>query len=426
MITSLLRRLQWLLLSILCLQVILAAPVQAHPLGNFTINQYTGFQISEHQLQINYVLDMAEIPAFQEIQTLDLDHNRRVDPEEIQDYPERTCQQLQSDLKVYRDQPADRILLSLKTADLAFPPGVGGLATLRLTCHYYGVLGSLNSSTDLHIDNQIYAHRLGWREITVMSDSIPIQSPFGSDSLSHQLTVYPDDLLSSPLDQREATLTLFPEIGSGNSPSAATAVSGPSLAGRSGDLMTDLLTLKHLTPITMLGALILAFVWGGFHALTPGHGKTLVGAYLVGSKGTPRHAICLGLTTTLAHTSSVFLLGLIALIASQFLITEALYPWLSLISGGMIVGVGLYLFRQRLQDLDHSHSHHHDHSHSHHHDHHHPHGHHYLMGIITLMITITLMGIIMITTTPHRTRSVGPAWWRSVYQAESCLVPPLC
>ena len=132
-----------------------------------------------------------------------------------------------------------------------------------------------------------------------------------------------------------------------------------------------------------------AFVWGAMHAMSPGHGKTIVGAYLAGSRATAQHALFLGLTTTIAHTTGVFALGLVALFASHYILPEQIYPWLSFLSGLMVVAIGLNLFLSRMAsvrllgksheghshaDDDHSH-HHHDHSH-HHHDHSHHHDDH--------------------------------------------------
>lgn len=125
--------------------------------------------------------------------------------------------------------------------------------------------------------------------------------------------------------------------------------------------------------ITLMGA----FLWGAVHSLSPGHGKTLVGAYLVGERATSRQAIFLALTTTLAHTLGIFLLGLVALAATQYILPEQIYPWLSLVSGGLIILVGANLVRQRslryqpASAQEHAHSPHHHHGHSHHHDHDH-------------------------------------------------------
>ena len=86
--------------------------------------------------------------------------------------------------------------------------------------------------------------------------------------------------------------------------------------------------------------------FGALHALEPGHGKTLVAAYLVGERGTAWHALVLGLTVTASHTIGVFALGAIALFASHYIVPEQLYPWLSLFSGFLIASVGSSLLRQ--------------------------------------------------------------------------------
>lgn len=135
--------------------------------------------------------------------------------------------------------------------------------------------------------------------------------------------------------------------------------------------------------VTIVGA----FLWGGAHAMSPGHGKTLVGAYLMGEKATVRHAFFLGLTTTVTHTLGVFILGGVTLLASRAFLPEQLFPWLSLISGLLVVTIGGNLLRDRLNkqtDLKlhsnpHSESHHHhshDHSHAHSHSHDSTHHHH--------------------------------------------------
>jgi nickel/cobalt transporter (NicO) family protein len=114
------------------------------------------------------------------------------------------------------------------------------------------------------------------------------------------------------------------------------------------------------------------------HALSPGHGKTVVGAYLVGSRGTPRHALFLGLTVTITHTAGVIALGLLILFASRTILPEQLYPWLSLASGLLVAVLGLTILRQRLMGLPafgHHHAHDHDHDHDRAHDHGHEHDH---------------------------------------------------
>jgi nickel/cobalt transporter (NicO) family protein len=127
--------------------------------------------------------------------------------------------------------------------------------------------------------------------------------------------------------------------------------------------------------------LAVAFGLGAIHALSPGHGKTIVAAYLVGTRGTPAHAVFLGAMVTFTHTISVFLLGFITLFLSRFVLPEKIYPVLGVISGVSIVWIGAILLRKRLEAArGHAHTHehhHHDHEHHHpHHDHEHEHHHH--------------------------------------------------
>jgi nickel/cobalt transporter (NicO) family protein len=168
---------------------------------------------------------------------------------------------------------------------------------------------------------------------------------------------------------------------------ALPAARGARLPGQE-DLLAMLRTgeLSAALVITALGAVM---VWGAGHALTPGHGKTIVAAYLIGSRSSPWHALYLGLTVTLTHTVGVFALGLVALFASQYILPEQLYPWLGAASGLIVVGLGAVMLQRRVGPLlarheddhridaqHHGHDHHdHPHVHEHPHNHEHAHGH---------------------------------------------------
>jgi ABC-type nickel/cobalt efflux system permease component RcnA len=166
---------------------------------------------------------------------------------------------------------------------------------------------------------------------------------------------------------------------------ALPAARGAQLPGQE-DLLAMLRAGELSVPL-VVGALFAVMVWGAGHALTPGHGKTIVAAYLIGSRSTPWHALYLGLTVTLTHTLGVYALGLVALFASQYVLPEQLYPWLGSVSGLIVVGLGGAMLGRRVRLLlarrghDHHHgSHDHGHDHPHEHDHLHNHGHGYPHG----------------------------------------------
>jgi nickel/cobalt exporter len=122
-------------------------------------------------------------------------------------------------------------------------------------------------------------------------------------------------------------------------------------------------------------AIGIAFALGAAHALTPGHGKTIVAAYLVGSRGTLKHAAFLGGMVTLTHTITVFLLGLATLFLFQYVVPQKVTQVLGAISGLSIVAIGGWMLYKRLRGAGHTHAHGHDHGHDHAHDHDHGHPH---------------------------------------------------
>ncbi|HXH23282.1 MAG TPA: nickel transporter, partial [Dehalococcoidia bacterium] len=164
-------------------------------------------------------------------------------------------------------------------------------------------------------------------------------------------------------------------------PSVAPAGTAGGAAGRTPGGFARLVERQDLTPAFVALSLLAAMAWGATHALGPGHGKTIVGAYLVGSRGTARHALALGLAVTATHTSSVVALGLVTLYASRHAVAEDLYLWLSVASGLLVLAMGAGLFWTRLRALRrrgsaaafHHHDHHAGHPHGHEAPHHHDH-----------------------------------------------------
>ena len=368
----------------LVIALVAAPTVAAHPLGNFTINHYAGLRVSRESISIDYVLDMAEIPAFQEIAKFDANGDGQPDSAEAASYHPGQCETIRAKLDLRLDgQP---VALALNASAIEFPPGAGDLLTLRLTCNFSAALNAADNAR-LEFSDHNYAERIGWREIVVTGDGVPLQGDFATASISNRLTAYPDDLLNSPLDQRQVAFSIGQAASAAQSSTGQASQTASFNASRS-DAFTELITLEELNLSTILFALAISFVWGAMHAMTPGHGKTIVGAYLVGSRGTVKHALFLGLTTTMAHTAGVFALGLVTMLASEFILPEKLFPWLNILSGLLVVGIGLNLFISRLRgaqlfatppaahDHDghhHHHQHEHEHQHRHDHDHNHPH-----------------------------------------------------
>ena len=140
----------------------------------------------------------------------------------------------------------------------------------------------------------------------------------------------------------------------------------PVFLAPSGDYLARLLHSGNLGAGMLLAGMAVAFGLGAVHALSPGHGKTIVAAYLVGSRSTAKHAALLGLMVTFTHTVTVFFLGFATLFLSRFVLPEKIYPLLGTVSGLAIVWVGAMLFYRRLRAArGHRHRHHDHHHHTH-------------------------------------------------------------
>ncbi len=260
---------------------------------------------------------------------------------------------------------------------IGFPPGAAGLHTTRLEVLFAAPpLG--HAPTQIEYHDGSFGGRLGWQEIVVKArDGATLtRTTAPSTSESDELRAYPKDLLSDPLHVTTASLAVDPGTHAGDpTPLSDDTLTGAvHVAGASETGFASLIARDHLGPGIVLLSLLIALFWGAAHALTPGHGKTIVAAYMVGTRGTAWHAVLLGLTVTFTHTIGVFSLGLVTLALSQFIVPEQLYPWLNLASALLVVAVGAAVFRSRLRARAHARAH--DHGHEHHHDHGHGHHHH--------------------------------------------------
>jgi ABC-type nickel/cobalt efflux system permease component RcnA len=379
-------------------------------MGNFSINRYSGLTVGTDRVDLRYIVDMAEIPAFTELATIREDRGTNLSDTERQAYIARKSAELSSNL--HFSVAGKDVSLTLVDAKLTFPPGQFDSPTLRLDLNFRGEV-AVNESATLQYRDDNFTDRLGWKEIVATTgEGVRIvNSTVPATDLSKALTDYSSDSVETRPNVASAEITFEPGIAAASTTQAAAASQqsngGLDLGAWIRDqesVLTNLLTTKDMPLGFLLFGLGLAFAMGAAHALSPGHGKTIVAAYLVGTRGTPKHAAFLGLTVTFTHTIGVFLLGVVVLSLQQYVVPETIYPWLGFGSGVLIMLVGISLFVQRFRywqrsrattlavahthdghththdhaaDHDHPHDHDHDlaHAHDHSHDHDHDHDH---------------------------------------------------
>jgi len=385
----------------------------AHPMGNFSVNHYSKISMENDSIRIRYIMDLAEIPTFQELQQANISTNGlEPDSPAVAAFIAQRGVELGQGLAL--ELNGHRVALRLVSKSVIFPPGAGGLPTMKMGFVYEAMIpGTLTEDERAHLalhfaDNNYPGHA-GWKEIvaqasvgSILTSSVP------SVDRSGELSNYPTDLLTSPPQTLEANLTgalaaihsiradkaerLASNFGtkalhalaqgriSSNSRivrgkrdesaplatatgmlTASTQPSGvdlrPNRQQTPRNRFTELIEAQRLSAWFLFTAALIAIGLGGLHALEPGHGKTIVAAYLVGSRGTAYHALALGIIVTVSHTAGVFALGAITLYASRYIVPEQLYPWLGALSGLTIAGLGFYLLLRRLTGTATDHSH---------------------------------------------------------------------
>jgi len=402
----LVKRLGWCLIFLLSLCFGRAA--YGHPMGNFSVNHYSKITVQGDRIRIDYFIDLAEIPAYQELQQGNI--TATVGDPAVAHFVALRGEELGRGLSLLLDgKPA---ALHMVSSGVIFPPGAGGLPTMKMGFAYEAAYSEEKNwrktdSTHFNLryaDNNYPGHT-GWKEIVAVSSAGSVlRSSVPSKDRSGELSNYPTDLLNSPPQDLEASVEveLPAETASVAVPIETHAVvykrqevrtnviSGEDKTGKGKDALTqakaakgvepvivapqamhleanqqrtprsrftELITEQHLSLWFLFSAAIIAMGLGALHALEPGHGKTIVAAYLVGSRGTARHAILLGMIVTASHTAGVFALGAITLYASRYIVPEQLYPWLGVLSGIVIAGLGSYMFLRRVTGtaVDHSH-----------------------------------------------------------------------
>jgi ABC-type nickel/cobalt efflux system permease component RcnA len=333
-----------ILLALLILAVV-PGVASAHPLGNFSVNHLAEVSVSSDRVDVTYVLDQAEIPTFQE---------RDLSDDEVL---ARKRAEVEKRLVLTVDGRRVPLVAAGEPA-LTHPDGAGGLKTTRLELP---LRATVSSPERVVVRDDTFPGRVGWHAVVPRpAAGTAVRSDVAAADPTNGLRHYPNDALSSPADIRVANLAVAPGDGTLAAPDAERRVSGGD-EGRE-DVLSRAFSDAAAGKGVLLILLLTAFAWGALHALSPGHGKAMVAAYLVGTRGTARHAVALGATVTITHTAGVFLLGVVALGLSEYVLPEDLYPWLNLVSGLMVLGVGAFVLRKNvLRRRRHHHHHHHHH-----------------------------------------------------------------
>lgn len=346
------------------------ADTVASLLGNFTINQYCGMRLNRASVDVHYVVVFGQLPALRELHLADTNGDGVTSQLERDTYVGKLAPGLADGLNLQ----VDGVSVPLRSAHWtsSLPTEQGGFS-LRLDVDFAAALpaAAQGGKRNILFSNQNYAGRMGWHEIVVQS--APGLSVFDTNAYSTSLTGGLTNALQSlpstgPLDERSVHLA----FAEGGAPAGAvmlaarqgspvegirTEANGSDTASvdtqatawipRETRHLVQAISGSHLEPRIAILALLGAMLLGAVHALSPGHGKTIVGAYLIGSRGTPRHAVFLGSTVTITHTLGVFVLGFATLYASRFIVPERLFPTMSLISAILVLGMGLLLLVQR-------------------------------------------------------------------------------
>ncbi len=329
--------------AVAALGVGLAPVASAHPLGNLTVNHYDGLHLFADHLTDAAVEDVAELPTLQRKPSIDTNGDGRLSVTERTSYAGTQCRAMAGALSIVVG--GHRVAMTVERSSYAERPGVIQLTVGRLECDLTGRV-DLSSRATVQVNSPWDGDGIGWHEITAVATSVSLRgSPFPARSISDELRRYPNNLLSSPLDVRSGTVTTEPGAGSSTYRIAKDLPVAGVLVRQLNRLATtfnDVVGSKHLTVGVGLLAVLLSVLLGAGHAFLPGHGKTIMAAYLVGRRGRLRDVVTVGATVTITHTAGVLLLGLAISTTASFAPTQA-EQYLGVISGLIVAGVGVGL-----------------------------------------------------------------------------------
>lgn len=364
----------WLLAITIAIAVVVLVPwmalvALAHPLGNFTVNTASGFVIRPEVLTLGYTVDLAEIPTTQSLAEIDVNVDGEASQEELQSWADAKAPLMAANFTLRLD--GLDVTPTVVGATAVLEPGQAeGTFVIRFASTFEVRVGETGEVT--YRDGN-FQGGAGWSEVSatgadgavVVSSDVPETSPSGD------LRNYPPDAATAPLDVTEARFSFAPGA-SGPLPSPAVAGDASRLGAEQGGF-AGLLGRDGVA----LTALLLAVGFGAIHALAPGHGKTIMAGYMVGGGARTSQAVAAGIAIALMHVTSVLVLGFAIAWAEESFAPEEVYPWLGLVAGLVVLGLGtgLLVTRARAGRVLVASEEHHDHPPAHLHEEEHAHVH---------------------------------------------------
>lgn len=314
----------------------------AHPLGNVSVNHYAGLIIGTDEIRIDYVLDLAELPALREQQDIDTDGDGELDDDERSSFEDQRCADLADELSL--TVSGEAVPITSAGGEMGLLPGAAGLEILRLECDLRADVGVSDEGTRVIFTDDNPGSRVGWREVTAVGDEVTlVESDVPAESISERLFEYPEDVAT--LDVASAAIVADPGGAAAEVPEISPF---GDRARAATDRFTSLVASDEITVPLVATSLVVAMVFGAVHSLAPGHGKSVIAAYLIGQQRDRRLALLLGVTVAFTHTLSVLLFGgFISL--TQTVAPESLYPLFGVVSGLLFVGLGVLLLTQVLR-----------------------------------------------------------------------------
>jgi len=348
------------------------------------VDHWTEVRVLRDRVIITYATYLQEGAVATDLQVMDLDKDGKVSPEEEEMFKAMMLSNLKGFLSLKVDgQSVDLTgsidFHSLRARRYRFVADLSAMSRGEHGLAFY-------DGTFLALPGGLKTSLIAVGKVQVLEWKIPEDRPLPEDPKQKAMAI-----LAGRKDERTITLRYrtsgIEVVGGGTSHQKndqETVIASTLGGGGVRERLRDMINNPRWDLGALAVTLLIAFTFGGAHALTPGHGKTIVAAYLVGTKGRVWDAVLLGAIVTITHTSSVFLLGLGMLFASKQVMPQRLIPWLTALSGALVAGMGIWLLVRRLSsaashdhghDVQHHHGHLHSHAHGGQHDHSHPHPH---------------------------------------------------